>query len=443
MAMALQLPLPLKWREIKPPLPLAAKCALSKQSLRLLSPVDAAAGDASAGHRLVRKFVASTSKAAALEALSHLLSSDVHRYASLALPLYERIAETRWFNWNSKLVSEVIASLDKQGRFHEAENLISESVEKLGFRDREVAFFYCDLIDSFSKQGSLRGVFDAYDRLKRIGSDSSNVKRRAFESMINGLCRLDLPRDAEKMMMEMREAGFKPSAFEFRSVINGYGKLGFLGEMRRIVDEMEEGFDCVVDTICSNIVLSCYGAHGELSAMASWLQRMKNSGTPFSIRTYNSVLNSCATIMTMLQFPKSVLLSIEELLQELPKEEALLVQELIDSSVLIETLQWSSSEAKLDLHGMHLGSAYLIMLQWVEELKLRFGGGDTSVTVIPTEIKVVCGKGKHSNLRGESPIKSLVSEMMIRWKSPLRIDRKNVATFIAKGSNVRNWLSRN
>ncbi|KAK9164619.1 hypothetical protein Syun_005521 [Stephania yunnanensis] len=333
------------------------------------------------------------------------------------------------------MVSEVIASLDKQGRFDEAETLISESVEKLGFRDREVAVFYCDLIDSFSKQGSLKGVFDTYDRLKRIDSDSSNVKRRVFESMINGLCRLDLPRDAEKMMAEMREAGFKPCAFEFRSVINGYGKLGFFDEMRRIVDEME-GFDCVVDTICSNIVLSCYGGHGELSAMASWMQRMKNSGTAFTIRTYNSVLNSCATIMSMLEFPKSVPLTIEELLQELPKEEALLVQELIGSSVLIETLQWGSSEAKLDLHGMHLGSAYLIMLQWVEELKLRFGGGDTAVTVIPTEIKLVCGKGKHSNVRGQSPIKSLVSEMMRRWKSPLRIDRKNVATFIAKGSKT-------
>ncbi|KAK9164620.1 hypothetical protein Syun_005522 [Stephania yunnanensis] len=49
---ALQLPLPLQWRNNKPsppPPPLVAKCALSKQSLRLLSSVDAAAGDNSAG----------------------------------------------------------------------------------------------------------------------------------------------------------------------------------------------------------------------------------------------------------------------------------------------------------------------------------------------------------------------------------------------------------
>lgn len=60
-------------------------------------------------------------------------------------------------------------------------------------------------------------------------------------------------------------------------------------------------------------------------------------------------------------------------------------------------MEWRSSELKLDLHGMHLSTAYLIMLQWFDELKLRYAGNYR----IPSEILVVCGSGKHSSTRGE------------------------------------------
>ena len=38
-----------------------------------------------------------------------------------------------------------------------------------------------------------------------------------------------------------------------------------------------------LDTVCSNMVLSSFGAHGELSEMVLWLQKIRNSGVAFSI----------------------------------------------------------------------------------------------------------------------------------------------------------------
>lgn len=131
-------------------------------------------------------------------------------------------------------------------------------------------------------------------------------------------------------------------------------------------------------------------------------------------------------------------LSIGELCSVLSGDEALVVKELVESnSVLEEVMTWDSLEGKLDLHGMHLGSCYLMMLKWMEELRNGFKDGKY---VIPREITLVCGLGKHSNVRGESPVKILVRKMLVRLKSPMRNDRKNVGCFVAKGKVVRYWL---
>lgn len=354
------------------------------------------------------------------------------------LQLYVNISKAPWFEWNPKLIADVIALLYKHEKFEEVETLNSEAIAKLEPRERELCSFHCNLIDSHSKHKSNEGVFDSYERLKQLQSHSSSiyVKKRAYESMISSLCAIDFPKEAENLMEEMKGIGIKLSVFEYRSVIYAYGRLGLFQEMKRIVGLMEgEGFE--LDVVCTNMVLSSLGTHGELTEMVSWVKKIKELGIPFSVRTYNSVLNSCPKIMSMVQDLKTFPLSLEELLENLLGDEAALVQELMGSSVLAEAMEWNSSELKLDLHGMHLGSAYLIMLQWFKELHLKFLAGNQ---VVPADIVVVCGSGKHSTVRGESPVKGLLREMIVRMKSPLRIDRKNIGCFIAKGKVVRNWL---
>lgn len=335
-------------------------------------------------------------------------------------------------------MADLIAYLHKQGKTKESEALLSETLMKLGSRDRDLVSFYCNLIDSHSRHNSNQGVCDVISRLSRIVSESSSiyVRERAYESMISGLCAVGRPLEAENLSEAMRVKGLKPSAFEFRSLVYGYGRVGFFEDMQRLLLQMgKEGFE--LDTVVLNMVLSSYGAFNKHSEMVSWLRRMKNSNIPFSIRTYNSVLNSCPTIVSILQDLKTFPLTIDELMDKLKEEEKLLVKELNGSTVLAEAMEWNSSEGKLDLHGLHLVSAYLIMLHWREELRYRLNAAEY---VMPAQITVVCGSGKHSIVRGESPVKRMVREMMTRTRSPMRIDRKNPGCFVAKAKVMKNWL---
>lgn len=250
---------------------------------------------------------------------------------------------------------------------------------------------------------------------------------------------MGLPVDAEEKLKEMASLGLRPSPFEFRLVLRSYGKLGSFAEMRRVLGIMEDA-GLAVGTVCANVVLSCYADHGELGEMVSWIRKMKLLGISFSVRTFNVVLNSCPTVISIVRDVKYIPLSFAALVKKVEEDslpdEALLVTELVASSGLIDMLRWSPDEGKLDLHGFHVAAAYVILLQWMEELRMRFSADE----VVPLEISVVCGSGKHSNKTGESPVRMLVSEIMFQMNSPMRIDRKNAGRFVARGKAVRDWL---
>ncbi|AES62917.1 pentatricopeptide (PPR) repeat protein [Medicago truncatula] len=408
------------------------RCTLTKQGQRFLTKLSTTNTNT---ENLIRKFVQSSPKSVLLSTLTHLLSPTTahHPLSSLALPLYTRISESQWYTWNPTIFADLITLLHKHQRYTESQTLISEATSKLNNKERDIVLFYAKLLDSHSKRASQTGFDFAYSHLNNLLRTSSSiyVKRRASESMVSGLCAMDKPREAENLVQEFKRTDgggkiqLQPSAFEFKSIL--------------VVDEMENnGF--VIDTVCYNMVLSSFGIHGEYVEMVSWLTRMRNSGVPFSVRTYNSVSNSCPTVMRKVVDLNDLAFSIEELLNScLEGGEAMVVKELLSCNVLFdEVMVWDSKEVKLDLHGFHLGSAYLVMLLWLEEMQKRLL--NASNHDIPAEITVVCGVGKHSNVRGESPVKVLVKEMMMKMKGPLRIDRKNTGCFVAKGKAVKIWL---
>ncbi|CAN0845722.1 Pentatricopeptide repeat-containing protein At2g17033, partial [Linum grandiflorum] len=355
--------------------------ALSKQGERFFSSLTATAavggGEDSAATRLIKKFVAASPKSIALEALSSLLSPDSShlRISCFAFPLYSKITEASWFEWNPKLAASLAAFLDKRGQFNESEALISETVAKLKSREREIALFYCELVGCHSKHDSIRGFDCSLARLRELVDSSSSVyvKKQGYKAMASGLAEMSRLKEAEDMIAEMTGKGIKPSQFELRCVLYGYGSSGLFADMQRIVEKMEkQGIE--IDTVASNMIVSSYGAYGALPEIVTWLRKMKASRIPYSIRTWNSALNSCPTIMLMLQnsddgFP----VSIQKLVKNVTETEAMLVEELVGSDVLNDdAMTWDAPEAKLDLHGMHLSSAYVMMLQWMEEIRDRF-----------------------------------------------------------------------
>ncbi|XP_020582022.1 pentatricopeptide repeat-containing protein At2g17033 [Phalaenopsis equestris] len=401
-----------------------------KPSRRLLNSLSATS-DPSTAVRLVRKFVASSSKSSSLQALSFLISHS----SPFSLHLYQFLSETSWFQFNSKLIASLISLLEDHHCSLDALTLISQSTSVLR-SPRDLSLFYCDLIDAFSGRGLKTQVLQSYARLKEIPFSG----KRPYQSIIKGMCLMEMPEEAEEFLREMGSSGFKPSPFEFRLVFRAYGRAGAFAEMTRVLQSMEEN-GMALDTLSANTVLSCYGDHGKLSEMVSWIQKIRESGIGFSFRTVNSVLNSCPTIAMLTDDVLSLPLSIDALFRKVEESspcsnESLLLRELVDFPLLCSLLDWSDSEVKLDLHGLHLVSAYVIILQWMREIRSCLVAGKA----VPLEFSIICGSGKHSRSRGESPVKKLVSVMMFQLKSPLKIDRKNVGKFVAKGKKVKDWL---
>lgn len=414
-----------------------------KHAERLLSSLHSIPGDEdspAAVDRLVRKFLISCSKPAAVGALSFLLSDVSSSFSQrVALSMYRRITGASWFRWNARIAASVVPLLDEMGLYTEAEGLMCEADSRLKLR--ELSVFYCDLIEAYAERGMREKVFEVRARLLVRGIPAG---KGAYESMVKALCLLGSPAEAEMILGEMEASGLRASPFDYRLIAQSYGRLGMLAEMRRVVGAMLAS-GLPVDTICANMILSCYGDGGQLTEMVTWLRQMRDSNVPFSIRTCNSVLNLCPRLSSMLRDHQTPPLTLKKLMEKLEEEgcgneEASLVQELVGSNVLLQTLDWSSSEGKLDLHGYHLCSAFLAVLLWIEELKARLLDRGAEGKVIPRQISIVCGSGKHSSTMGESPVKRLVSASLFQLGSPLRIDRKNVGRLIAGGAAVRDWL---
>ncbi|CAA0827750.1 Pentatricopeptide repeat-containing protein [Striga hermonthica] len=436
------------------------QCGLTQQGHRFLSAVAATSKEPSATSGLLRRFVASSSRYVTLTTLLHIISPScsIPHLSSIAFPLYSMIEQKSWFQWNTKVVADLMAFLHKEGRFDEAEKLFDGIVSKLGFEidyaenlsdgvalnvgfhnEKELYTFYINLITAYAVHKYEGGCLDVCERLKQLILSSSSVqlKKKGYVSMILGLCEIGLPYKAEILMDEMRENGIKVSFYEMKSVVYSYGQNGFLEDMKRVVCQMEnEGFE--LDTICFNMVLSSLGANNKLPDMLVWLKKMRDLNVPLSVRTYNSVLNSCPRINSLVIGTKNWPLSIDELSCSLESDEEVnLVMELMKTSVLDEAMVWNENESKLDLHGMHLASAYLILLQWFNESRVRF---DCEDYVTPEKISIVCGRGKNSPRQGDSPVKKLAKEMVVRMKCPLIMDRKNNGCFIGKGKVFRKWL---
>ncbi|KAL5066816.1 hypothetical protein RYX36_017703 [Vicia faba] len=159
--------------------------------------------------------------------------------------------------------------------------------------------------------------------------------------MVTGLCVMDKPHQAENLIHAFKQTDgghtIRPSAFEFKSIIYGYRRLGLFQDMVRVVDDMEiNGF--LMDTVSYSMVLSAYGIHGDHVEMVSWLRRMRNYVVPLSIRTFNSVYNSCPIAMRKVVELNDLPLSMEELLLNecLVGGEVMLIKELLSCYAIFE-----------------------------------------------------------------------------------------------------------
>ncbi|KAF8677238.1 hypothetical protein HU200_046717 [Digitaria exilis] len=385
---------------------------------------------AGAAERVIRGYVGTKSERAALAALSRLLmDSD-----PLAIPFYEAVTQARWFKWSSIHAASVAALLEVNGSIGESRSLISDSISPHLQSTDEVALFYCDLMAAFSSRGLKDRAVGFYTELRSMPLSG----RKAYTAMIKSLCLMGLASEAEEALREMVSLGYQPDAFQFGLVAKCYGKSGSLVEMERVIASMSDA-GIRLGTGAANIVLSCYSSCRDHSKMLVWLKKMRKLRVAPTTKAYNFVLNSCPTLALVIQeLGPSLPLSTAGLVKKLKSvsklaAEAELVQELLDSSsVLDKAMEWSETEVKLNLHGFSTIAAYVLMLQWVDVIKGR---------TLPLEVSVVCGIGKHSDVRGEPKVRELAQEVLRQMGSPLRLSTRNKGRLVAKRDRVKQWLA--
>ncbi|CAD6248322.1 unnamed protein product [Miscanthus lutarioriparius] len=385
---------------------------------------------AGAAERVIRSYVGTKSERAALAALSRLLmDSD-----PLAIPFYEAVTQARWFKWSSIHAAAVAALLEANGSTGESRSLISDSISQHLQSTNEVALFYCDLMAAFSSRGLKDKAMDFYAELRSMPLSG----RKTYMAMIKSLCLLGLPTEAEVTLREMVSLGYQPEAFQFGSVAKCYGKSGSLADMERVIASMADaGIRFGIGA--ADTVLSCYSSCHDHSKMLTWLKKMRKLRIAPTTKGYNFVLNSCSSLASVVQeLGPSLPLSTTGLVKRLKSVSTLaaeveLVQELLaSSSVLDKAMEWSETEVKLNLHGFSTVSAYVLILQWVDAVKGR---------TLPLEVSVVCGIGKHSDVRGEPKVRELAQEVLSRMGSPLQLSTRNKGRLVAKRDRVKQWLA--
>jgi pentatricopeptide repeat protein len=352
----------------------------------------------------------------------------------LLLQFYEAVTMARWFKWSSIHAAAVAALLEVNGSAGESRSLIADSISQHLQSADEVALFYCDLMAAFSSRGLKDRAVDFYTELRSMPLTG----RKTYTAMIKSLCLMGIATEAEEALREMVSLGYQPEAFQFGLVAKCYGKSGSLVEMERVITSMSDA-GIRLGTGAANIVLSCYSSCRDHSKMLAWLKKMKKLRIAPTTKAYNFVLNACPTLASVVQELNPLLpLSTTGLVKKLKSastvaSEAELVHELLaSSSVLDKAMEWSEKEVKLNLHGFSTIAAYVLMLQWVDVIKRR---------TLPLEVSVVCGIGKHSDVRGEPKVRELAQEVLSRMGSPLRISTRNKGRLVAKRDRVTQWLA--
>ncbi|XP_037450628.1 pentatricopeptide repeat-containing protein At2g17033-like [Triticum dicoccoides] len=388
---------------------------------------------AGAAERVIRGYVGTKSERAALAALSRLLMDS----NPLAVPFYEAVTQARWFKWISIHAAAVAALLEANGAAEESRSLIADSAARLE-SGAELALFYCDLMAAFSSRGLKRRAMDFYAQLRAMPTPLPGGGK-TYMAMIKSLCMLGLAAEAEEALKEMVSLGYQPDAFQFGLVAKCYGKAGQLAEMERVIASMSDA-GIRLGTGAANIVLSCYSACRDHGKMLAWLKKMRKLRVAPTTKAYNFVLNSCPTVVSMArQLDPSLPLSAAQLVRKLKSAspwpaEAEVVQELLAaSSVLNKAMVWSETEVKLNLHGFSITSTYVLMLQWVDSVKVS--------RTLPLEVSVVCGVGKHSDVRGEPKVRELAQEVLSRMGSPLQLSVRNKGRLMAKRDRLKQCLA--
>ncbi|KAL3691229.1 hypothetical protein R1sor_004880 [Riccia sorocarpa] len=374
------------------------------------------------------------SKMMQIQILEHLVDEDDWH---LALPMYKSLREKAWYQWNPTLHAKMVAMLATAQQSHEMQSMILETPENLTVRDR--LNLQVSLIETLGKRGLLDHALLIFQETKYLPLPSAG--QLGYRALVRAYVHAGLPHEAHLFLSEMKREGFKPCLDDYKALLHAYGRDGFLADMEEVLQEISEA-GLKLDKTGYNMMLSAYGQARKFDMVVETVERMRRLNISCSVNSRNAISKSCPTAISLLSEmqdipPNPASLCSELELRKVPEGELMVIRELLILGVPPECVKYAEETWELDLHRMFLGTANVTLFLWLQQLKARCIGG----VKFPSEVRVVTGWGKHSDVEGKSVLKETVAEFLERMKSPFRVDSQNRGLLAARGSSLQSWLA--
>ncbi|KNA07486.1 hypothetical protein SOVF_171420 [Spinacia oleracea] len=142
------------------------------------------------------------------------------------------------------------------------------------------------LICAYAYQGELGKALALFDQMMFEGSSPSTA---TLVTVLSACSRLASLEKGKKIHDYIREVGMELNISLGTALVDMYGKCGQLGKARDIFDSMNEK-----DVIAWNVMISCYGIHGEARSAIEVFQQMENSSVRPNELTFLAVLLGCS-----------------------------------------------------------------------------------------------------------------------------------------------------
>ncbi|XP_020204063.1 pentatricopeptide repeat-containing protein At5g27270 isoform X1 [Cajanus cajan] len=183
----------------------------------------------------------------------------------------------------SKIVSQLIISLSKDGEISKAE-LLNHQLIKLGCRMEEATV--ASLISHYGKQQMLKQAEDIF--AEYVNSPTSS--KLLYNSMINAYAKCGKQEKAYSLYKQVTEEGCDLGAVGISIAVNSLTNGGKHQEAENIVRRsLEENLE--LDTVAYNTFIKAMLEAGKLHFASSIFERMCSSGFAPSIETFNTMIS--------------------------------------------------------------------------------------------------------------------------------------------------------
>ncbi|KAK7400041.1 hypothetical protein VNO78_11240 [Psophocarpus tetragonolobus] len=183
----------------------------------------------------------------------------------------------------SKIVSQLIINLSKEGEISKAE-LLNQQLVKLGCRMEEATV--ASLISHYGKQQMLKQAEDIF--AEYVNSPTSS--KVLYNSMINAYAKCGKQEKAYLLYKELTEQGRDLGAVGISIAVNSLTNGGKHQEAENIIcRSLKENLE--LDTVAYNTFIKAMLEAGKLDFASSIFERMCSAGVAPSIETFNTMIS--------------------------------------------------------------------------------------------------------------------------------------------------------